>query len=393
MGQKLSSYSNSLSLSKTSKVTTTSRSHPDPDVIYAYHPTYTTYNIGEVNEIVLHDETRQKDVPVHVYYPKLSKKNAPPQSVTDEKYPVVIFSHGWLASKDNYESVGRNFARHGYVCIHPTHADSILYTLKQEGVRPALSSLGHGVNNLVTEYRAKLGTHLLEPTHWKNRAKDIHFVLDSIPTIVKEIPALSGKVDSERVGVMGHSMGAYAASLMAGTEIYINDTDQQGEQHVAGTRFRDARVKAVVCVSPQGSGVLGLQHNSWRKIECPMMILAGGRDTIWGYSPTWTHEVFDVEYSNDPNVQQNPQHPKMLVFIKDAAHGFGGLFSNTYAKILGYEVNKKHVQYVKMSSLAFFDAYVKNNASALTYLMGDSLGKYAVDDILVRKKLMTSPPT
>jgi predicted dienelactone hydrolase len=49
------------------------------------------------------DKTRDRDVPVKLYFPK---SGAGP-------FPVIIFSHGLGGSRDGYEYLGRHWASHG----------------------------------------------------------------------------------------------------------------------------------------------------------------------------------------------------------------------------------------------------------------------------------------
>jgi pimeloyl-ACP methyl ester carboxylesterase len=165
-----------------------------------------------------------------------------------------------------------------------------------------------------------------------------------VEKIEEQVPALRGKIDVERTGVVGHSLGAYSASLLGGATIY---PESDSSFPSAQVHMKDPRVKCVVCIAPQvsfhsllpfefllffhsfkhpcvslqkGSGVLGLRQNSWEKM-CPFLLIAGGQDTIWGKSAQWTHEAFDVDDSH----LENPS-PKMMVFIHEADHAFGGIF-------------------------------------------------------------------
>jgi predicted dienelactone hydrolase len=336
------------------------------------------------------DEERKKTLYMKVYYPV---------STNQQKFPMVIFSHGWLASKNDYELLGRTFASSGYVCVHPTHEDSILLQLQTpKEIRNIWKYLRtFEIVALVDEYRKRLWNHIVEPESWTNRAKDLELIINSTSILSGEIGV---QIDEKNIGVIGHSMGAYVASLMAGTVIYVKDkptkvpgssarnTGKAGKHRkpvqvyraVQGKSFRHPSVKCAALISPQGSGVLGLRQDSWKNVACPMMVLAAGQDTIWGRGTKWNHEAFDAEYPG------NDKPPKMLVFVPEADHGFGGIFSALYAKAIGYQVNDNHVEYVRISVLAFCDAYLKQNSAATEFLSGESMTKYAGGKIVFSKK-------
>src|SRR5207244_245525 len=116
-----------------------------------------------IEAITLHDGKRDKDVLLKIYAP-----------ASGGPFPVIIFSHGAGASKDAYGALGRFWASYGYVCIHPTHADSL-------ALRGAA-----GLRGLV-------GRTISDPEGWRNRVRDITFVLDSLGEIERKEPALKGK--------------------------------------------------------------------------------------------------------------------------------------------------------------------------------------------------------
>jgi len=71
--------------------------------------------VTEVSDIVLHDEKRNKDLHVRIFYP-----------VQQGKYPVIVFSHGAGGSESCCESLTRHWATYGYITMQPTHDDSIV---------------------------------------------------------------------------------------------------------------------------------------------------------------------------------------------------------------------------------------------------------------------------
>ncbi len=60
------------------------------------------------------DSSRNRPVPVKIYYPKTGKG----------PFPVIVFSHGLGGSRESYEYIGRHWASHGYVSVHVQHLGS-----------------------------------------------------------------------------------------------------------------------------------------------------------------------------------------------------------------------------------------------------------------------------
>ena len=126
---------------------------------------------------------------------------------TDERFPVLVFSHGWTGFRVQNTYQMEELASHGYVVFAPDHTYGAAGTAFLDGTaaysRPEL--LPKGVSDAVYNQAAeKLGAV------W---AADIGFVLDQAKKVdTGEIPSpLKGKMDLGMVGVFGHSTGGGAA--------------------------------------------------------------------------------------------------------------------------------------------------------------------------------------
>lgn len=93
-----------------------------------YSPAAGPYKVLTADNIALHDLARKKYIPIKIYYPDAAGP-----------FPVIIFSHGALASKDNYSAFGQFWASNGYVSIHLSHADSVVDSGFRGTLREALS--------------------------------------------------------------------------------------------------------------------------------------------------------------------------------------------------------------------------------------------------------------
>src|SRR5205823_403888 len=140
----------------------------------------------------------------------------------NEHVPVILFSHGggasrYLPSKDGYSPLADFYAAHGFAVIQPTHLSSKIGGL---GLDP--SAPGHSM-------------------FWRSRIDDMKLILDRLEDIETQA-GLPGRLDSDRIAVMGHSAGAQTAGLLLGATL-------PGEPNLL-----DPRIKAGVLLAPVGNG-------------------------------------------------------------------------------------------------------------------------------------------
>lgn len=284
-------------------------------------------------DLVMTDKARKKQLPVKITYPTAK---------SDAKYPVIIFSHGALGSKDNYQPLVKYWTAHGYVCIQPTHSDSL--TLKSQAER----------RSIVVGFMQKKSVDSLDIFRdWQNRPADVSFILDELPAMGKYVPELKDKIDLSKIGMAGHSFGAHTSQLLAGTK--IGGTD----------KFKDKRPKAFVLMSPQGreqgftANGSNLQDNSWSGFTRPMLLVTGTNDTGRnGKDYTWRVEPY--KYA--------PTGSKHLLVLEGADHGLGGVSGSGFA-MRTKKQNPKQVEQVQQETEAFFDYYLKGDKVAGKYLV------------------------
>jgi predicted dienelactone hydrolase len=306
----------------------------------------------------LHDDARNKDIPIRVVYPAKSGK-----------VPLIVFSHGAGGSGEGYTGLTDYWAQHGYICISPTHADSFDQQ-KEAGRHASLFSA--------------LYDSSVSPEAWLNRVKDVVFVLDSLDAIEKQAPEIKGRIDHDKIGVGGHSFGAFTAQAVGGALVQFPGEPQPKS-------LRDPRVKAVLLLSPQGTGKAGMVESSWKDFENPMMVMTGSRDYgDWrtmgrekeAASPEWRTEPYKFAKAGD----------KYLLFIKDASHmSFTGLPATQTGSLaqrsqaLGID-EKAIFQWVQTGSMAFWDTYLKQEKSARVFLQNDDLAKLSNGSIKIDRK-------
>ncbi|ROR28490.1 platelet-activating factor acetylhydrolase isoform II [Mobilisporobacter senegalensis] len=154
------------------------------------------------------DGSRQ--VNVAFWYPK----------ETEGKYPLIVFSHGAFGIKNSNQSAYEELASHGYVVCAIDHPGHSFYTESQNGKVVLVDKKYMEEVIYVSEdsYYAELIQKWM-----KIRTEDINFTIDTILQYTKEIekadedPTLYELIDTEKIGMFGHSMGA-AASVQIGRE-------------------------------------------------------------------------------------------------------------------------------------------------------------------------------
>jgi predicted dienelactone hydrolase len=183
---------------------------------------------------VVHDAPRNRDIPIRIYAP----------SGTRDPLPVVLFSHGIGESRDSYAYLGNEWASHGYVAIHLTHA----------GTDKAVLEKGY-----LALYRATK-----KPENWSNRPLDVSRVIDRMLDASEPLPLIGGRVDPSRIAVAGHSAGAFTALALAGLR-------------VGGRDLRDPRVKVAIAMSmPNMGDVVG--DDAYAAIHIPTLHMTGTCD-------------------------------------------------------------------------------------------------------------------
>jgi predicted dienelactone hydrolase len=165
----------------------------------------------------------------------------------------------------------------------------------------------------------------LEAEEFLNRPKDISFVLDELQTLNQTASSpLQGKLASDRVMVVGYSLGAATALSVAGAELQLTELKQRcpgdilafslGEtaqcfaEGLPEDRYqlRDLRVKAAIALSPTTSLIFG--ETGLSQVAVPTLIAAESADKT---TPALTEQI--VGFDKMPS-------PKWLVGIVGGTH-------------------------------------------------------------------------
>jgi hypothetical protein len=269
-----------------------------------------------------------------------------PVSSGESKYPVLVFSHGWGEHYSQNSILMEELASHGYIVFSMAHHYESRYSVYPDGrivhidfnskrfqmiwgeqQNPKAMELHKKMSAAATddermeisrEMSRILPTGLNEsPKYW---AEDISFFLDQLMTINKENTIFKNKLDLDRVGVFGMSMGGIATCEFC---------------------MGDDRVKA-------GINIDGGLHGSILdgELHIPFLFLTG--KIFSGYGRLFTGKSTKDCYS------LNVTHADHYSFTDYSVYP-----TPLVAQLLGTIEGSRAIEITNDMVLAFFDKYVK----------------------------------
>lgn len=217
--------------------------------------------------------------------------------------PLIVFSHGLSSNMDAFSRTSEAWVRAGYITAHPTHADSIrpspLRTKLGEDLAIVMRQLATSTND--TTARADLVRKLEDPAYLESRISDIKRLL-SAGLDGHGWPNGAPIVDRRRIGMAGHSYGAYTTMALGGAQIFTTTN---------ASDFSDTRFGALMVISGQGPGRMGLRANSFDRLLRPTLWVSGSKDYgANGETPEWRLEPWRL----------SPPRDKYKVFVEGARH-------------------------------------------------------------------------
>ena len=261
-----------------------------------------------------HDASRDRDVPVKIYFPK--NANGP--------FPVIIFSHGLGGSREGYEYLGEYWASHGYVSVHLQHLGSD-------------TAVFSGAN--LFDLKSAMQKALADPQNTINRAKDVSFAIDELEKLNAADSPLQNKLNLNEIGMAGHSFGAGTTIVAVGERLPI-----------VKEKLSDPRIKAAVAMSvPMPEGMAPALDD----IRVPVFVMTGTEDI--GFTRAESRRVAFDKISSPGTCFVN----------------FNGLDHMTFSghvRLMERDKDKKFQPLICAGSTAFWDAHLRGNADAQNWL-------------------------
>jgi dienelactone hydrolase len=233
--------------------------------------------------------------------------NAP---ITDDAHPVVVFTHGYTGTFTDYTFLFEDLASRGYVVASVDHTHEATAVEFPDG-RFVKSVVG---NHFQDTWRMDEKTLSLALSV---RSADLKFVLDELSRLNGAADGpFAGKLDTSRVGLMGHSLGGEATITSLAQE----------------TRFKAGVLLEAV-----------LKDGSLGKTDTPTLILAAGRER-------WSE--------NECKLWGNLRGPRLAVNFRGAEHltPTDAVWLAKYAIKTGTMGPEKTVEALRNYIAAFLDA-------------------------------------
>jgi len=292
--------------------------------------------------ITLTDDSRGRSLPVDIYLP-----------LTQQHYPVIVISHGLSSDRFSFAYLAQHLATYGFVVAVLEHPGSNW--------------------NQFLAFLDGQSNWIMNPREFIDRPLDVTYVLDELDRLSQSDETLRERLNLQRVGVIGQSLGGYTALVLAGAEVQFDQlktgcqafhqslnlslllqcralTLPQRDYDLA-----DPRVTAAIAISPVVSGILG--RAGLNQIKTPVLIIAGSNDRL---APVLLEQIQPFTWLTTPD--------KYLALVNGGTHFSSVVHAPTD---IGSEtdLNRAIVRhYVAALSTAFTQTYVAKQSNYRPYL-------------------------
>ncbi len=273
-------------------------------------------------DLTVADSNRNRDIPVRVYLPSGKSLS-----------PVVLFSHGLGGAREGSAYLGKHWSGRGYVAVFLQHKGSDTSVWADKPLRQRLKAMQEAAN---------LENFML-------RAGDVSAVLDQLEVWNgADGHLLKGRLDLEHVGMSGHSFGAVTTQAVSGQRTRLGRAV-----------FTDPRIDAAVIMSPSSPNN-GTPESAFGKVSVPWLLMTGTKDlAVIGNAD------MEARLAVFPALPPGGKYELVLYDAEHSAFTERALPGDTETR------NPNHHRVILALSTAFWDAYLRDDASARKWLDGD----------------------
>ncbi len=253
-----------------------SQRHSITEITLGNDPTQPTEAKIYRTSLSLNDQERQRTIPVDLYWTR----------DTHASTPLVVISHGFGSDRFYLASLASHLASHGLTVAAIEHPRSNLQWLIE----------GADFTQLAT---------LVPPQEFIDRPQDITFLLDRLAPLHHQPGLFQGKLNTEQVTLIGHSLGGYTALVLAGARLNLPELRRFCRETLPLSRspgdwlqcaaaqlrstpnyLKDDRIAQVIAISPLIGQLFGKTGMS--DVNKPTLILSNTHDLV---TPAIAHQI------------------------------------------------------------------------------------------------------
>jgi predicted dienelactone hydrolase len=230
-------------------------------VTLSFDPTTAGKSAVETTTLNRRDAKRQRDIVFDIYRPSQPIANA----------PLVMLAPGYEADRRFLAYLGQHLASHGFNVVALQHPSAA-----------------------TTQGKITLD-QLIPATEFLDRPKDVSFVLDELAKLNQDAP---DRLNTQRVSLIGHSLGGYTALALAGGELHLNELRQFCDKssllervpadwlqcnatrlpNQRTVRLRDPRIVQVMALNPAIGQIFGTKGLS--QVKIPSLMFSSSEDSL-----------------------------------------------------------------------------------------------------------------
>ncbi len=278
---------------------------------------------------------------------------APPIAAGNARYPVLVFSPGYGTNAVQYTCLVEELVSHGYLVAtvdHPFQSRAIAYLDGRIVTTAPDTAASADPQAREKDYQARMDV----------LAADLRFVLDSLTRLNEGDPEkqFAGRMDLDRVGVLGHSIGGSTASEAA---------------------LSDPRFKAVANLDGHHLGLAVALDAEGRAPKQPFAELTDG-DTVPSEKQLATWKLSRAEFDQQMAKSKRRANDSLASVVGGSFRiTIPGVRHNSFGDMAIWDPDSLEVRYRRMQmirdyTLAFLDKSLRGNPQTL---LDQTSGPYA----------------